>query len=194
MSSSSFLVVCKDFLHIVSSHLQTVAALLLPFQCGFLLFLFLVWLLCTKDINGTKGSLHTWEREYKCHHRDVCIRRGRGSPRGSSQLHLSRQRRPSGSEPEVWSETTCPQIATSLEPAVWPWARHLTSVPASHAKSLQSCPTLCDPIDGSLPGSPIRGICQARVLEWVATKLYKSDLLVAETELNLNTSGKSQIS
>ena len=36
------------------------------------------------------------------------------------------------------------------------------------AKSLQSCPTLCDPIDGSPPGSPILGILQARTLEWVA--------------------------
>ena len=36
------------------------------------------------------------------------------------------------------------------------------------AKSLQSCPSLCDPIDGSPPGSPIPGILQARTLEWVA--------------------------
>ena len=36
------------------------------------------------------------------------------------------------------------------------------------AKSLQSCPTLCDPIDGSPPGSPVPGILQARMLEWVA--------------------------
>ena len=36
------------------------------------------------------------------------------------------------------------------------------------AKSLQSCPTLCDPIDGSPPGSSVHGIFQARVLEWVA--------------------------
>jgi len=36
------------------------------------------------------------------------------------------------------------------------------------AKSLQSCPTLCDPTDGSPPGSPIPGIFQARTLEWVA--------------------------
>ena len=36
------------------------------------------------------------------------------------------------------------------------------------AKSLQSCPTLCDPIDGSPPGFPIPGILQARTLEWVA--------------------------
>ena len=39
---------------------------------------------------------------------------------------------------------------------------------AAAAKSLQSCPTLCDPIDSSLPGSPVFGILQARTLEWVA--------------------------
>ena len=39
---------------------------------------------------------------------------------------------------------------------------------AAAAKSLQSCPTLCDPIDGSPPGSPISGILQARTLERVA--------------------------
>ena len=39
---------------------------------------------------------------------------------------------------------------------------------AAAAKSLQSCPTLCDPIDGSPPGSPLPGILQARTLEWVA--------------------------
>ena len=44
------------------------------------------------------------------------------------------------------------------------WATELN--PA--AKSLQSCPTLCDPIDFSLPGSPVPGILQARTLEWVA--------------------------
>jgi len=39
---------------------------------------------------------------------------------------------------------------------------------AAPAKSLQSCPTLCDPIDGSPTGSPVPGILQARILEWVA--------------------------
>ena len=43
-----------------------------------------------------------------------------------------------------------------------------TSYAAATAKSLQSCPTLCDPIDGSPPGSPVPGILQARTLEWVA--------------------------
>ena len=42
------------------------------------------------------------------------------------------------------------------------------SAAATAAKSLQSCPTLCDPIDGSPPGSLVPGILQARTLEWVA--------------------------
>ena len=44
----------------------------------------------------------------------------------------------------------------------------MTNLAAAAAKSLQSCPTLCDPIDGSPPGSPVPGILQARILEWVA--------------------------
>ena len=43
-----------------------------------------------------------------------------------------------------------------------------TIAAAATAKLLQSCPTLCDPIDGSPPGSPVPGILQARTLEWVA--------------------------
>ena len=44
----------------------------------------------------------------------------------------------------------------------------MPSAAAAAAKSLQSCPTLCNPIDGSPPGSPVPGILQARTLEWVA--------------------------
>ena len=44
----------------------------------------------------------------------------------------------------------------------------ISAAAAAAAKSLQSCPTLCDPIDGSPPGSPVPGILQARTLEWVA--------------------------
>ena len=46
------------------------------------------------------------------------------------------------------------------------WARWGNKAAAA-AKSLQSCPTLCDPVDGSPPGSPVPGILQARTLEWV---------------------------
>ena len=45
---------------------------------------------------------------------------------------------------------------------------YIVAAAAAAAKSLQSCPTLCDPIDGSPPGSPVTGIFQARTLEWVA--------------------------
>ena len=45
---------------------------------------------------------------------------------------------------------------------------------AAAAKSLQSCPTLCDPIDGSLPGSPVPGILQTRTLEWVAISFFNA--------------------
>ena len=45
---------------------------------------------------------------------------------------------------------------------------------AAAAKLLQLCPTLCDPIDGSPPGSPVPGILQARTLEWVAISFSHS--------------------
>ena len=46
--------------------------------------------------------------------------------------------------------------------------KHLAAAAAAAAKSLQSCLTLCDPIDGSPPGSSAHGVFQARVLEWGA--------------------------
>ena len=52
---------------------------------------------------------------------------------------------------------------------------------ATAAKSLQLCPTLCDPIDGSPPASPVPGILQARTLEWVAIQclsIFSSLLLL----------------
>ena len=45
---------------------------------------------------------------------------------------------------------------------------HISAAAAAAAKLLQSCPTLCNPIDRSPPGSPVPGILQARTLEWVA--------------------------
>ena len=54
--------------------------------------------------------------------------------------------------------------------AVYCHPAYLTSMlsASATAKSLQSCLTLCDPMDGSPPGSPVSGILQARTLEWVA--------------------------
>jgi len=51
---------------------------------------------------------------------------------------------------------------------------HLGYHTAAAAKSLQSCPTVCDPIDGSPPGSAVSRILQARTLEWVAISFSKA--------------------
>ena len=59
------------------------------------------------------------------------------------------------------------QLTVNSVPAPTSYTILLTAAAAA-AKSLQSCPTLCDPRDGSPPGSPVPGILQARTLEWVA--------------------------
>ena len=56
---------------------------------------------------------------------------------------------------------------------------------AAAAKSLQSCPTLCDPMDCSLPGSSIHGIFQARVLEWVAIAFSWVEALASDNFVHL---------
>ena len=61
--------------------------------------------------------------------------------------------------------------------AVLPW---LELEGAAAAKSLQSCPTLCDSIDGSPPGSPVPGILQARTLEWGAIAFSKRVLYLVK--------------
>ena len=66
-----------------------------------------------------------------------------------------------------WGACSGPCHTAPLE-ALAAWAPSTQNAAAAAAKSLQSCPTLCDPIDGSPPGSPVPGILQARTLEWVA--------------------------
>ena len=58
---------------------------------------------------------------------------------------------------------------------------------AAAAKSLQSCPTLCDPRDGSPPGSPVPGILQARTLEWLAISFNAWKWKVKVKSLRLST-------
>ena len=75
------------------------------------------------------------------------------------------------SRQEYWSGLPCPSPGDIISPGIEPRSPSLQadSLPsAAAAKSLQSCPTLCDPIDGSPPGSSVPGVLQARVLEWVA--------------------------
>ena len=77
---------------------------------------------------------------------------------------------PPGDLPNPGMETASPALQTGSLP-LSPWGSphtRLLVAAAAAAKSLQSCLTLCDPIDGSPRGSPIPGILQARTLEWVA--------------------------
>ena len=75
------------------------------------------------------------------------------------------------------SPETITTLLTSYTPVqnkkfdVYHWYTCIYGIYTYHcaaAKSLQSCPILCDPIDGGPPGSPVPGILQARALEWVA--------------------------
>ena len=82
----------------------------------------------------------------------------------------------SRTQPSHWTTTTTrwttmwPEVGQASE------LSHIIpfSLSAAAAKSLQSCPTLCNPIDGSPPGSPVPGILQARTLEWVAISFSKA--------------------
>ena len=71
-------------------------------------------------------------------------------------------------------------VITDLEPDIlecevkWALESITTNKAAAAAKSLQSCPTRCEPIDGSPPGSPVPGILQARTLEWVAISFFNA--------------------
>ena len=84
---------------------------------------------------------HALEKEMATHSSVLALRiPGTGEPVGLSSMEIG--------DPEVWEA--------------------LRTAPAAAAKSLQSCLTLCDPTDSSPPGSPVPGILQARILEWVA--------------------------
>jgi len=75
-------------------------------------------------------------------------------------------------------QTTGNSQNTSKKEQSWrDWLHYLNTrhyAMLCYAKSLQSCPTLCDPIDGSPPGSPVSGILPARTLEWVAISFFNA--------------------
>ena len=88
------------------------------------------------------------------------------------------------SRQEYWSGWPFPSTGELLDTGIHPGSTALqaeslllryqgspivpSTAAAAAAKSLQSCPTLCNPIDGSPPGSPVPGILQARTQQWVA--------------------------
>ena len=63
----------------------------------------------------------------------------------------------------------------------------------SESEVVQLCPTLSNPMDCSLPGSSVHGICQARVLEWGAIVLYEDFLNIADIIYEITTSGLQNI-
>ena len=77
----------------------------------------------------------------------------------------------------LWTVTAAMKLKEWKKQAA-PWKKSYDK-PAAAAKSRQLCPTLCDPIDGSPPGSAIPGILQARTLEWVAisSPMHESEKL-----------------
>ena len=64
---------------------------------------------------------------------------------------------------------------------------------AAAPKSLQSCPTLCDPIDGSPPGSPVPGILQARTLEWAAISFSNAWMVMRKSYMFSSSAGLGSI-
>ena len=82
----------------------------------------------------------------------------------------------SDSDPHTWVSLKNLEMEMTTHSNILAWEFPWTEVSgelvwsaaAAAAKSLQSCPTLCNPIDGSPPGTPVPGILQARTLEWVA--------------------------
>ena len=73
--------------------------------------------------------------------------------------------------PQDWKRSVSipiPKKGCAKECSSYHTIAHISHAAAAAAKSLQSCPTLCDPRDSSPPGSPVPGIFQARTLEWAA--------------------------
>ena len=88
------------------------------------------------------------------------------------------------SKPHLWDvRESCSQICDELRRSLYETSRDNC---AKSLQSLQSCPTLCDPIDGSPPGSPVPGILQAKTLEWIAISFSRDNCTI----LKITTRGQ----
>ena len=97
----------------------------------------------------------------------LCTTQHVGFPRGSAVKNLPAN---AGDVGLSLGMGRFPEEEMAARSSLLAWRIPWTEEPAAAAaaKLLQSCPTLCDPIDGSPPGSPVPGILQARTLKWVA--------------------------
>ena len=83
-----------------------------------------------------------------------------------------------------WEPDPCSSAFSKSNLYLWKFSVYILSKPAAAAKSFQLCPTLWDSIDGSPPGSPIPGVLQARVLEWVAISLSILSMTLLTCEMS----------
>ena len=115
-------------------------------------FQLISWITCSKDLSHPPWLIH-------------------GVYIGFKVISIERHcRRLGACSPFPWSRNELGNLFGKWKGSHWTPYRVCPSstAAAAAAKSLQSCPTLCDPRDGSPPGSPVPGILQARILEWVA--------------------------
>ena len=105
---------------------------------------------------------------------------------GASSKQKTKQKHKPNHQQDYHLTQSCPSEKKQTNKNLNELSPHTSqSAAAAAAKSLQSCPTLCDPIDGSPPGSTIPGVLQARTLEWAAIafspsyhqKVYKPKML-----------------
>ena len=117
-----------------------------------------------------------WRSEFKYEKKKKKIIRKQLRRHQNQQGHFGRcggsQQHPCTDLPGFTVGGAALKRAAALESA--PRTAPAAAAAAAAAKSLQSYPTLCDPIDGSPPGSPIPGILQARTLEWVAISFFNA--------------------
>ena len=107
-----------------------------------------------------------WPTYSKYHCWKMILRNSPGQNTGVSSLSLLQ-----GIFPTQGSNTGLPHCKQTLYQLSYKGNSSII-IAAAAAKSLQSCPTLCDPIDGSPPGTFIPGIIHARILEWAAISFY----------------------
>ena len=110
----------------------------------------------------TSGLL-IWSRRKRCPNEATCLVTNSG-PTHCNPMGFPRQ--------EYWSGLPFPPPEDLPDPGIEPTSPTLA---AAAAKSLQSCPILCNPVDGSPPGSSGPGILQARILEWAAISFSRGN-------------------